>query len=322
MNKEDFIEKLNFLNNSEEAIGLVLYFLIKSENELKVLQADIDRETVEPKLKKQFLEYLNNELISNDELNFVDLSKADSRKDTVYFYDYDEAPDGFDSIKSVLNKEDFPSFNFKTDKPKDIFGFIVILGNESKKVCLFKKHHQVNLIARGSLFIFKDSTRLVNLDDEIIRINDTFDFLFVGDDCLILNLNILEKFFGFHKVIKNRAIGNIEFIKNSKLLEDVKLLEELSDNLSFAKKLLRVKTNSPVFELHPTKIRAFIRQHPKLKKRIKFNFNGSKIDLDTKISAELFLKLLDDDYLKSELTEFLYETDTKNLLKLMEEENS
>lgn len=322
MNKEDFTEKLKFLNNDKEAIGLVLYFVTKSNDKFKVFQADIDRKTVEPKLRKQFLEYLQNEIVTNQDLNFADLSKADNRKDTVYFYDFEENPDGFNVIKAVIENEDQKLFDFTKDNLKEIFGFIAVIGNENKKVVLFKKHYPVNLIVRDSFFIFKDNTRLVNLDEEIIRISESFDFLIVEDTTLVLNLNTLEKYFGFRKVIRNRAKSNIDIIKNANILESVQLLEELSENTRFAKKLMRIKSNSEVFKLNFLKIRDFIRHHPKLKKRVKFNDSGSRISLDTKTSAELFLKLLDDDYLKSDLTDFLYETDTKNLLKLMEEGNN
>ena len=51
-----------------------------------------------------------------------------------------------------------------------------------------------------------------------------------------------------------------------------------------------------------------------LKNRLKFNAKETKIVLGTKISKEMFLKLLDDDFLKSDLTKLLYDSELKDTL--------
>lgn len=55
----------------------------------------------------------------------------------------------------------------------------------------------------------------------------------------------------------------------------------------------------------------FIKNHPITKSKLKLN-GDDKLILDTKISVEVFLKLLDDDYLQSELTKLLYDSRSKD----------
>ena len=55
----------------------------------------------------------------------------------------------------------------------------------------------------------------------------------------------------------------------------------------------------------------FIKKHPVTKSKLKLN-GDDKLILDTKISVEIFLKLLDDDYLQSELTKLLYDSRSKD----------
>lgn len=65
-------------------------------------------------------------------------------------------------------------------------------------------------------------------------------------------------------------------------------------------------------------VMTFIQQHPILKKKIRLNADNTKVSLDTKVSQELFIKLLNDDFLKSELTMLLYDSQNKDSMKTEE----
>lgn len=317
MNKEQFIEKTNFLfDGSSSGVGLSMYIVLKTADGFVAKQADIDEQSVEPKLREQFLNFINAEIRDNAELNINDLATADNRKNTIYSYNFDEVPQGLEVMGELIRDEDREVFNFDDDDFNSIYGFVFLIGSETKKIALYKKHYPINFIKRDSnFFVFKSNTRLVEAEEEIIRINETFEFLQVEDEIVILNLRTLEQYFGFETVIKNKAASNIAIIQNSKLLESTEWLQELAGDVRYAKKLMKIKSDSAVFDLDFTTVRDFIRHHPKLKKRIRFNFDGTRIDLDTKASVGLFLQILDDEFLKSELTNLLYETDTKNLFK-------
>ena len=56
----------------------------------------------------------------------------------------------------------------------------------------------------------------------------------------------------------------------------------------------------------------FCRDFPKLSGKIRFNEDEDKIVLDTQVSKDLFLKMLMDNYLTSELTELHYESLAKD----------
>jgi hypothetical protein len=57
---------------------------------------------------------------------------------------------------------------------------------------------------------------------------------------------------------------------------------------------------------------SFVTNHSKLKDNIKTNDDKNKFVLKTNKSCDYFLKLLDDDFLKSELTQEEYEAIAKN----------
>ncbi|HBB7571144.1 TPA: DUF4868 domain-containing protein, partial [Escherichia coli] len=95
-------------------------------------------------------------------------------------------------------------------------------------------------------------------------------------------------------------------------------IKELIDDVKYARKLTRVAKSSPVIlaNIENEKIIEFCKIYPVLVNRIRFNEDGTKITLDTKVSKDLFIKVLMDDFLTSQLTQFYYESLAKDALKL------
>ena len=86
---------------------------------------------------------------------------------------------------------------------------------------------------------------------------------------------------------------------------------------------VKIHKASPVLRLAipNSDIINFCQNYPKIKGRIKTNANGDKILLDTNVSKELFVKILMDDYLTSQLTKLHYDTLAKNEFDNSPEEN-
>ncbi len=321
MTKEELLEKLQFLFDPEVEIGLSMYIIVNTINGHEKRRADITDEVIQ-ELMSQFKEYIRSKFITNHDLIFSDLTIADDRKNSAFFYDLEELPVGLEVMGELIENEELPFFNFNEDNFEEITGFVFLIGNEETKVALYKKQYPISLIKQDSVLMIKKSNhRLVKVDDDIIRLNDSFEFLQIDDEMIVLSLKTLERYFGFDAVIRNQALANVQIIEQANLLEDSEPLEELVEDIRFAKKLMRIKPDSPVLQLPFAHVRAFIQGHPKLRRRLRFNNNSTRISLDTKTSKELFLKLLDDDFLKSELTNLLYESDIKNKMTNEEEED-
>ncbi len=318
MNLQELRTDLAFLFDPEQEIGLSMYFILEGENGAEVKQADITAE-VRTTLRDQFINYIRTTFHDNDELHFTDISSADTRRNAAYFFDLDEKPDGLQVLQDLLEDENADFFDFNNDEFDNISGFVFLLGNENNKLALYKKQYPINLLKRGAILrLFPAGTRLDELKQDVLAISNKVDFVQVDDGLIIMNVQTLERFFGFEDVIKSQAQISLGVIDDAGFLADIESLQELATSLPSARKLMRVKADSPVLQLPFEHVRDFIKQHPKLKKRIRFNADETQIALDTKVSKQLFLKLLDDDYLKSELTQFNYDSEIKS--RLSEEE--
>lgn len=85
------------------------------------------------------------------------------------------------------------------------------------------------------------------------------------------------------------------------------------DEISFSRKLVSSANDSPVLGVIPNAdIVGFTKNHPALKNMFKYSKDGSQFNLKTKKSQNLFLKLLNDDFLQSELTKRYYDSVAKD----------
>lgn len=91
------------------------------------------------------------------------------------------------------------------------------------------------------------------------------------------------------------------------------------DDISFARKLVKSANNSPVLNVIPNEqIINFTQNHPALKGKFKYSKDKLQINLKTKKSQDLFLKLLNDDFLQSELTKRYYDSIAKDSVDITE----
>jgi len=320
MTLEELKEKLIFLTDNQAPISLSLYFVLENNGVLNIKFADVD-DIVSIALLNQFNKYIESKLVLNESLLFRNVTEADDRKNAAYFYDLTEKPVGLQILSLVTNDEEQEHFDFANDDLNTIKAFLILIGNQNNKLCLYKKHYPINYLKRDSILrIFPSATRFEKIDKNILSLNDSFEFLEINGSLIILNLKVLEKYFGYEQIIRKAAVENLHLIENSQLLEDVTILNSLSNDLKYAKKIVKIKHNTPVLALPVSTVISFIQRHPILKKRIRLNSDNSKISLDTKVSQELFLKLLNDDFLKSELTTLLYDSQNKDNI-VIEEEN-
>ena len=113
--------------------------------------------------------------------------------------------------------------------------------------------------------------------------------------------------------MKKEAIKSIEEIKKIGLVEDVQVLLDSTENISFARKLVKISENSPVIGKIPNDvIIEFCKTHPSLKDKLKYNSDNKQIRLDTKVSQTLFVQLLGDSFLRSDLTKNYYASMAKD----------
>lgn len=310
MNIEELKDTLQFHYDNYDEIGVSVYAILKDEE--NPVKLDIENNALGG-LKTLFLDSVQKTVLDNENLNILNLSSSDERMDAIYLYDVD-IPDELSCINRVISTDNLPLMNIADTTLSDVQALLIEIGNNENQVVLYKTMAPINIYGRASFFLKKSETRLTQIDDEFLRISPNFQLMKVNDDLFVLDLKSLEKNFGFHEVIKREATLGVTAIETMLLVENAEVLHELIDDVKYARKFTKVAKSSPVIKarIPNQNIINFCKAFPKLIGKIRFNQGEDKILLDTKVSKDLFIKVLMDDFLTSELTTFHYESVAKD----------
>jgi hypothetical protein len=303
---------LNNLYGQADEIGVSVYVILKGDEAASPKKVDIEEEA-STELKHMFIQSLQDSITNKENISVLDLSTADERIDAIYKYDLD-LPDELKSIREVLTADDFPLLDLNSVSLANIKALIVEIGNNAIQAVLYKTMAPINIFGRSNFFLKKSPTRMEQITEEFLRVSPGFQLLNIGEELFVLDLKAVEKSFGFHDVIKKEATKGISAIEDMELVDNPEVLNELLEDVRYARRLTKIAKASPVIEktIPNDNIIEFCKTFPKLAGKIRFNDAEDRIILDTKVSKDLFIKLLMDDYLTSELTELHYESIAKD----------
>lgn len=293
----------------QNGAGVNLFFALKDGDDVVIKRADLASGDTQKNLVRQFISLLEEEFVDVEEVQVRELSETDDRRNVLYHYDFDEFPESLNYFSEFDYKKSYETFSFKEDDLSKLDAYLIVLGSQEQYCVLYKKFYPVFLIGRGSFFLMKAKRRFEEFNEDILRVSRDYQLLMLDEDIYVRDLKVLEKFGGFKAIIEKEAEAAVAEIGNMGLLEEPEILSEtLKADVTFARKLGRVRKTSPVLKLNipNDQVIAFSNTHPGIKGKLKYSENGDKILLTTKKSQDLFIRLLDDSYLTSELTKQYY----------------
>jgi hypothetical protein len=300
-----------------EGLGLNVYFLLDTEQGQVIKRANII-ENVKPNLVTAYRDSLN-QIVANEDLTMIDLSAADDRQTAIYLYDLEEQPAVFTYFESIQNDNEenpIPLFEFDIDNLADLEGYFISIGDFENNVILYRKQMPINLFRQGKIYLVKGhDTQFDKIDQEFLRIDTKIDVISAEDSIIITNISILERHYEFRAIIEHEAEASLENINGLDILENIEVLQERVSDTTFARKLSKISTTSPVFNLPTEHIMQFVRNHHILGNEFRYSDDETKILLDTKKSQNFFLRLMNDDFLHSQLTNYDYMTPAKDRLQ-------
>ena len=318
MTIEEIKDKLSTLLGQPYTVQV--YFVLKQDENLILRLADIEDEKTEPEVDTLFLEYMTDTVLNNNDLQVCELSTADERTNAIFHYDYTEYPEELEVFQSFDIKQatkEVEKFNFEQDNLSRLCGYIIYIGSMEDGVSLFKKHYPISLIKRDSFLLgaikSKQRFELVTGDD-IIRLNGAVQLFRINGEIFVIDIKVLERNMGFNQLIYKAADETVQAIEELAIIEDIQVLRDSAEDIAFARKLSRVKKSSPIFKLNISKetIIEFTKTTHDLSGRFKYSEDGNEIRLDTKKSKDAFITLMNDAFLRSELTKQFYEAKAKD----------
>ena len=124
---------------------------------------------------------------------------------------------------------------------------------------------------------------------------------------------LMQRFFGFEQYIRAGAQKTIGLIRNLDIVDSLEKFVEFENKskLTNAKKLLKAK-NSPVLQMKKNDLLENLKKHSRYKTM--FKFEEDHIVISSQKEAAAFIKMLNDDIVRSELTGKEYDSSSKMLL--------
>lgn len=297
-----------------------MFFTLKENNTFVPRRVELSSDAqlaLTAQLKLEILEFFKTNYALRD------LTAIDLRQDAVFRYNLPSYPSQLEVLKRTLDKPaTINDFNHVNDSVTELKAIVAVLGNGNESLAIYKHHYPTNTYRRNGFNLLRAGiaqNRFEKLDQDIIRMGHTIDFIYDGVDVFVTNFKILEKFFGFKEAVKADATIKLATLTARNIVQDAAILKDritVQEDLTFARKVIRAISHSRVLDTVTNgQIIQFIKQHQSLSKKIKVNAADTHIILDTKVSQNFFMKLLNDDYLKSELTKFEYDADSKDLVE-------
>lgn len=152
----------------------------------------------------------------------------------------------------------------------------------------------------------------VRLSD-IVQIDSRADVIIFSSSVVTAKMDLMQRFFGFEQYIRAGAQKTIEIIRDLDIVDSLEkfVAFENKSKLTNAKKLLKAK-NSPVLQMKKNDLLENLKKHSRYKTM--FKFEEDHIVISSQKEASAFIKMLNDDIVRSELTGKEYDSSSKMLL--------
>ncbi len=310
MNKEQLDQALQVFIDGGDNVEIIMYGITQDDEVPKRL--DIEAADLPP-IRSLFLDSISKTIVNKEDHSVMELSNADERGNCFYSYDL-EVPQELTFLESVIGDDTIETLNFRDKRLSDISSMIVVMAIGDQELSLYKNVTPVEVIGRGGFILGKHNERLKRFEDQLLRISPKFQVVRVAGELIIVNLEAIERGFGFQEVIQREAQISLNAIGDMRIIENMDALTELVGDIRFARKLTKVAKSSPVIynEIPNHRILEFSRTHPATRGKMRYSNDNLQFQLDTKVSKDLFIKLLNDDFLTSELTTLHYESLAKD----------
>ena len=313
MTKEELIQNLQFI--ADEQIEKTISVFVTVPDGQPQLFNIRDEDIAD--LKSIILNSLASLTLNNAENTLESYSTSLKRENALYEYDLGQNKRSVEmnNMTSVLNDEITVFFNAGDNNIENINGiYIVIRGNIGQNVVIFKNISTVDKVySRSSFLLFKSNEQFTRQKEAMLRISPSIQMFMVDNNVILVDMKRLEKSLKLDLILQRETTRDIQRLIEKNLIEDDEKLRAACSSPMMCKKLKHALNISKVITKNISNA-AIIEFVQSKGEKLKFHFNedNDKFILKSKAEAERFIKLLDDDFLHSELSNEDYDSNDKD----------
>jgi DNA gyrase/topoisomerase IV subunit A len=209
-----------------------------------------------------------------------------------------------DEILQDMNSADLNIFDMK--QSKNLWAYAIKIGNSG--ITLFRKYTEKRILdIKGWIPLFVQNGVFNKLTDSILTIDKDIDCIYYDGKVFILDKIQFEKIFSFMDKFILEIDANICHLEEKSLVDDITALQELckSDPRKI-KKLNKVLKSDILNSLNTKRISEINRQY-----NLDLDFTEDGKIIVSHKNIWTVLRVLDDEYLESSMTDNKYEVHSK-----------
>lgn len=316
MTIDELVKQLDFLNgaNISSVELLILDEPQKDEDGNDVVNAYKGRmhENMPGEIMGLFVPKLRKMLVDRDyELIQYQPAVTPDRR-VVWTYPASDVP-FFQTIVSAFNSTKTDYYDDNVLPYSDIWSIWIKFKTRGKAFYIGKKITSSKVLKSGGTlaWVFRGET-FNQVKDDVLAIDDHIDVFISVDDIYFEVKQNFEKVMLYTEILEKTAMSTLSEIKKIDIVEDFDALKVmLEDDQHSIRKLNKLK------EKDYFKKKTFADYHRIIKEydvNIDVDVKAKKFTVSGKAQAKRLIKVLNDDYLKSELTNLKYSANSKETL--------
>ncbi len=312
MEKNQIIELLEQINSPDNAVEL--YILAQPEmdgNDISIqffkarMQDNLTTEIIDlfyPVIEKRFI---NNDydVLAYDPAVMPDRKVIwEQESEDVPFYNF------FHNLLETT--EEFEWYD-DDDLPYDeIWAYWIKVYGHGNSYYLIKKVTPSKIIKTGGkLAVIFDSEVFKKLENDVLTMDGTFDAIYCNNSLIFENKVNFERALLYEEVKQTVAEETLDEIEQIGFVENFEQVKEfLKDDYHSINKLNKIKSKPYFQTLTFADCKRIIQDY---NVGVGIDNANNKFNITSKAQAKHFIKVLNDDYLKSEMTNFKYAANSK-----------
>ena len=312
MTREELNQEIAFLSDTNTTKQISIYVTTANDDIrlFNIVQVDLDE------LLTRYLSLIDEIIINREDLSIGNYSTSISRDNMIYLYDlgqeaYTKEMKNMVAAGTNMNPDLFVCDESSLEK---IDGWYVVINDSQHRLVLYKQVIPVDITYGSKSYYFgckHDNSIFERKKDSLIRVTPGIQMMYIDDRILLIDMKRLEKSLGLNAILQKEANRIIDMVSQKGFVEDTTKLKEVCKKPSLLKKLNHALFESKTKDMSKDAILKYLKEESKVK--FKFNEKEDMLLLDTKAASERFIKLLDDDYLYSKMTDTEYVSVQKDI---------
>ncbi|MBK9096838.1 MAG: DUF4868 domain-containing protein [bacterium] len=233
-------------------------------------------------------------------------------RDVIWQYPSSEVP-FYNFIIDQIDENEDNYYDDETLSYENIWAIWIKIRIRKKNIYILKKITPSKVITSGgSLAWVFSGNAFRRLEDDVLTLDGTFDVLSCENTLIFENKQKFETVLLYDIILQESASETLEEIKKINLVENFEELKDmLGDDKHSIRKLNKLKQKKYFSEKTFNDYYKIIKDY---NVGVKVNIKNKKFIVLNKAQAKLLVKVLNDDYLKSELTDIKYAANSKETL--------